>query len=74
MASATAVSAALTPIENKVKKKPSSCPGKRRRLNTAKFKSTAFNTSSMEINIATRLRRVTNPKTPIKNNSVLSTR
>ena len=37
MASATAVSAALTPIENNVKKKPSNCPGYRMRLKTAKL-------------------------------------
>jgi uncharacterized membrane-anchored protein YitT (DUF2179 family) len=57
----TAVSAAATPIENNVKKKPSNCPGKRMRLNTAKFRSAAFNTSSMEMSMATRLRRVQKP-------------
>ena len=53
MASATAVSAALTPIENNVKKKPSNCPGYRMRLKTAKFKSTELSTSSMEMSMAT---------------------
>ena len=41
--------------------KSSNCPGKRMRLNTAKFKSAAFNTSSMEMSMATRLRRVQKP-------------
>ena len=72
IAIATADSAALTPIENSVKKKPSSWPGKRMRLNTAKLMSTAFSTSSTEMSIAMRLRRVTKPKKPMKNNMALS--
>ena len=74
MATATAVSAALTPMENNVKKKPSSSPGKRIRLNTAKFMSTALRTSSMEMSMAIRLRLVTKPKTPMKNSNVLRIR
>ena len=39
---ATALSAALTPIEKSVKKKPSISPGNKRRLNAAKLISTAM--------------------------------
>ena len=61
IAIATALSAALTPIEKRVMKKPSSSPGNSRRLNAAKLISTALSTSSIEMSIAMRLRRVTKP-------------
>ena len=61
VAMATAVSAALTPMANSAKKKPSSAPGKRKRLKTTKLISTELRISSTEISIASRLRRVTNP-------------
>ena len=46
---ATAVSAAEMAMENKEKKYPSSPPGNRKRLNTAKLMSVAFSISSMLI-------------------------
>ena len=49
---ATAVSAAEMAMENKEKKYPSSPPGNRKRLNTAKLMSVAFRISSMLISIA----------------------
>ena len=49
MAMATAVSAAEMAMENKEKKYPSSPPGNRKRLNTAKLMSVAFRISSMLI-------------------------
>ena len=52
MAMATAVSAAEMAMENKEKKYPSSPPGNRKRLNTAKLMSVAFRISSMLISIA----------------------
>ena len=55
---ATAVSAAEMAMENKEKKYPSSPPGNRKRLNTAKLMSVAFSISSMLISIASVLRRV----------------
>ena len=58
---ATAVSAAEMAMENKEKKYPSSPPGNRKRLNTAKLMSVAFSISSMLISIASVLRRVKNP-------------
>ena len=54
---ATAVSAAEMAMENKEKKYPSSPPGNRKRLNTAKLMSVAFSISSMLISIASVLRR-----------------
>ena len=74
IASATADSAALTPMEKSVKNIPSYPSGKSRRLNAAKLISTLLRINSTEISIATRLRRVTNPKTPMKNNSPLRTK
>ena len=51
MAMAIAVSAAEMAMENRAKKYPSSSPGKRKRLNTAKLISVAFSISSTEIRI-----------------------
>ena len=48
IAIATAVSAALTPIANRAKKKPSSSSGKRYRLNTAKFGQTGPKVGSFD--------------------------
>ena len=52
MAIAIAVSAAEMAMENRAKKYPSSSPGKRKRLNTAKLISVAFSISSTEMRIA----------------------
>ena len=57
MAIAIAVSAAEMAMENRAKKYPSSSPGKRKRLNTAKLISVAFSISSTEMRIASVLRR-----------------
>ena len=59
---ATAVSAAEMAMENKEKKYPSSPPGNRKRLNTAKLMSVAFSISSMLISIASVLRRGEKPQ------------
>ena len=48
--------------------------GNKRRLNAAKLISTALRINSTEISIAIRLRRVTKPNTPMKNNIALSTK
>lgn len=64
IAIATAVSAAEIPMANIAKKKPSNCSGKRKRLNTAKFISTEFKISSIDIRIANRFLRVKKPYIP----------
>ena len=61
MAIAIAVSAAEMAMENRAKKYPSSSPGKRKRLNTAKLISVAFSISSTEMRIASVLRRGKKP-------------
>ena len=74
MAIAIAVSAAEMAMENRAKKYPSSSPGKRKRLNTAKLISVAFSISSTEMRIASVLRRVKKPYIPENNMMVETTR
>ena len=83
---ATAVSAAEMAMENKEKKYPSSPPGNRKRLNTAKLMSVAFRISSMLIKHDSRnyqiifhvyhnsylLRAINNPPTIHANNKMLT--
>ena len=71
---AIAVSQAEMPMANKVKKKPSSALGNKKRLNATKLMSTEFKINSMEINTASIFRRVMNPYIPAKNIIVLITR
>ena len=58
---ATAVSQADIPIANRVKKKPSSWSGNKKRLKATKLISTEFRINSIEINTANIFLRVINP-------------